>query len=400
MTKKLPYAPLLMTPGPTQVRENVRIARAAETTNPDIDPAFFKFYRKTCSKLAAFLKTKSQVLILGGEGMLALDAVCASLTEKGDRILIIDNGIFGEGFYDMVKAYGGNPVLFKGDRKRGIDAGDLRAFLESDSDFKFATVVHCDTPSGVLNNLKDICPLLKSYGILTVVDAVSSIAGEPVLTDEWEIDICIGASQKCFSAPPGLSFLSVGEEAWRLIQSRKTKIPSYYCNLLLWKNYDEDFWFPYTPPVSDIYGFRAALDNAAKDKALFKRHEKIARATRKAVQKAGLSLYLDSDYCSSVTAVTVPDGIDGEALVQKILADSCILIGGNFGYLKGKVIRIGHMGENARPKYVSKTLKALQEALEKEGVVLKADMESVFLNEIKKNKNQKNKNKNKNKNKK
>jgi len=378
-----------MTPGPTQVRKNVRAARAAETTNPDLDPKFFKFYRKTCHKLAAFLNTKAQVLILGGEGMLALDAACASLTEKGDRVLIIDNGIFGEGFYDMVKAYGGNPVLFKGGRKRGIHAGDLKTFLESDSDFKFATVVHCDTPSGVLNNIKEICPLLKSYGILTVVDAVSSVAGEPVLADEWEIDICIGASQKCFSAPPGLSFLSVSEEVWRLIKTRKTPIPSYYCNLLLWKNYYEDFWFPYTPPVSDIYGFRAALDNAVKDKTLFKRHEKIARATRKAVQKAGLTLYLDDDYCSTVTAITVPEGIDGEALVQTILADYGILIGGNFGYLKGKVIRIGHMGENARPEYVSKTLKALQAALEKEGVILKTDMKAVFLSEFKKGRIQK-----------
>jgi len=203
-----------MTPGPTQVRKNVRIARAAETTNPDIDPKFFKFYRKTCQRLAAFMNTKAQVLILGGEGMLALDAACASLIEKDDRVLIIDNGIFGEGFYDMVKTYGGNPVFFKGDRKRGIHAGDLKMFLEADSDFKFATVVHCDTPSGVLNDIKEICPLLRSFGILTVVDAVSSMVGEPVLTDAWGIDICIGASQKGFSAPPGLSFLSISEKAW------------------------------------------------------------------------------------------------------------------------------------------------------------------------------------------
>ena len=376
-----------MTPGPTQVRENVRIARAVETTNPDLDPKFFKFYRKTCYKLAAFMKTESQVLILGGEGMLALDAACASLTEKGDRVLIIDNGIFGEGFYDLVKVYGGNPVFFKGDQKRGIDAGDLKQFLESDSGFKFATVVHCDTPSGVLNNIREICPLLKSYGILTVVDAVSSMAGEPVFTDEWGIDICIGASQKGLSAPPGISFLSVSEEAWDLISSRKTPILSYYCNLLLWKNYFDDFWFPYTPPVSDIYGFRVALENVMKDRTIIKRHQKIARATRKAVQKSGLALYLDSDYCNTVTAISVPEGIDGEDLVQKILTDHSILIGGNFGYLKGKVIRIGHMGENARYEFVSETLKALQASLKKEGIILKADMETVFLSEFKKGKN-------------
>ncbi|MBZ3935172.1 pyridoxal-phosphate-dependent aminotransferase family protein [Methanimicrococcus blatticola] len=383
---KVPDVPLLMTPGPTQVRENVRIIRAFEMTNPDQDLKFFKFYRKTCLKLAAFLNTEAQVLILSGEGMVALDAACASLTESGDRVLILDNGIFGEGFADMVKVYGAEPVVFKGDRTRGISAENLREFLEKDSDFKFATIVHCDTPSGVLNDLKEICPLLKSYGILTVVDAVSSMVGEPILTDDWNIDICIGASQKGFSAPPGLAFLSISPDAWTVIKGRKTPIPSFYCNLLLWKNYYEDLWFPYTPPISDIYAFKTALDNVLKEDDASKRHRKIAKAVRKAVIRSGLSLYLKSDYCSTVTAINVPEGLDGEEIVQKMKAEHSILIGGNFGYLKGKVIRLGHMGENARLEYVSETLKALQLTLESEGVSLRADMESVFLEEMAKKK--------------
>lgn len=383
---KVPDVPLLMTPGPTQVRENVRIIRAFEMTNPDLDLKFFKFYRKTCLKLAAFLNTESQVLILSGEGMVGLDATCASLTEPGDRVLILDNGIFGEGFADMVKVYGAEPVVFKGDRTRGISADKLREFLEKDSDFKFATIVHCDTPSGVLNDLKEICPLLKSYGILTAIDAVSSMVGEPILTDEWGIDICMGASQKGFSAPPGLAFLSISPDAWAVIEGRKTPIPSFYCNLLLWKNYYKDLWFPYTPPISDIYAFKTALDNVLKEGDAFKRHRKIAKAVRKAVIRSGLSLYLKSDYCSTVTAINVPEGLDGEKIVQKMKDDHSILIGGNFGYLKGKVIRIGHMGENARTEYVSETLKALQLTLENEGVFFRANMESVFLEEMVKKK--------------
>ncbi len=384
---KVPDVPLLMTPGPTQVRENVRIIRALEMTNPDLDPKFFKFYRKTCLKLAAFLNTESQVLILSGEGMVALDAVCASMTEPGDRVLILDNGIFGEGFADMVKVYGAEPVVFKGDRTRGLSAENLRAFLEQDSDFKFATIVHCDTPSGVLNDLKELCPLLKSYGILTAVDAVSSMVGEPILTDDWGVDICMGASQKGFSAPPGLAFLSISPDAWAVIEDRKTPIPSYYCNLLLWKNYYEDFWFPYTPPISDIYAFKTALDNVLKEGDAFRRHQKIAKAIRKAVIRSGLSLCLKSDYCSTVTVISVPEGLDGEKIVQKMKNEHGILIGGNFGYLKGKAVRIGHMGENARTEYVSETLKALQLTLESEGVSFRADMESVFLEEMAKKKN-------------
>ena len=387
MGKKQSYIPLLMTPGPTQVRKNVRAARATKTTNPDIDPQFFKDYKKTCLKLAEFMNTESQVLILGGEGMLALDATCASLTEMGDRILVIENGIFGEGFYEMVKVYGADPVFFKGNRKRSISPDELKTFLEKDSDFKFATIVHCDTPSGVLNDIGKICPLLKSYGITTVVDAVSSMAGEPLLTDEWEIDVCIGASQKGLSAPPGLSFLSISKKAWELIEDRKTPISSYYCNLLIWKNYEDDFWFPYTPPISDIYGLKAALKNISKDKKILNRHQRIADAVRKAVVKAGLSLHLEDNYCNTVTGINVPDGIDGEELVQKIRKDHNVLIGGNFGYLKGKVIRIGHMGENARVKYVSETLKAIQKTLERKGITLNADMKAVFLKEVKKGEN-------------
>ena len=382
--KKASIVPLLMTPGPTQVRKNVLNARAVERTNPDLDPDFFNFYRKTCRRVASFLNASSQVLILGGEGMIALDAACASLAEPGDRVLILDNGIFGEGFADLVKAYGAEPVAFKGERTRGLSAADLKAFLDQDSDFKFATIVHCDTPSGVLNDVSVLCPLLKSYGILTVVDAVSSMVGEPIFADDWRIDICLGASQKGFSAPPGLSFVSISNDAWELIENRKTPIPSYYCNLLIWKYYYPNFWFPYTPPIHDIYGFRQALENVRADKKIYARHQKIAKAVRKAVVKAGLSLYLTSDYCSTVTAIRVPENLDGERLVQKIKKESNILIGGNFGYLKGRVIRIGHMGENARKNSVLKTLIALQKVLEKEGVSLKADMAAVFLNEMKK----------------
>jgi len=385
MIKKMNFdVPLLMTPGPTQVRKNVLKARAVKATNPDIDPVFFEFYRETCRGLSEFLNTASQVLILGGEGMVVLDAACASLAEPGDRVLIIDNGLFGEGFADMIKVYGAEPVVFKGDRTRGISAADLKTFLETDSDFKFATIVHCDTPSGVLNDVSALCPLLKSYGILTVVDSVSSMVGEPIFADEWKIDVCMGASQKGFSAPAGISFLSISDDAWNLMENRKVPIPSYYCNLLIWKNYYENFWFPYTPPIHDILGFRAALENVLEEKKIADRHRKIAEAVRKAVVKSGLSLHLESDYCSTVTAINVPDGLDGEQLVQKIKNECGILIGGNFGYLKGKVIRIGHMGENARVKYVSKTLKALQKVLKKEGVLLNADMQSVFLKEMKK----------------
>lgn len=375
---KVPY---IMTPGPTQVRENVRLARALETTNPDLDMQFYDFYKETCERIGDFLNTNNEVRILSGEGILGLEAACASLTEKGDRVLVIDNGIFGEGFADFVTMYGGEPVFFKGDRQRKIDVNALKDFLDKDSNFKYATVVHCDTPSGVLNEVGKICPLLKERGILTVVDSVAAMGGEQFRVDDWNIDIALGGSQKAMSAPPGLTFLSISDDAFVAMENRKTSIAAFYCNLLVWKDYYENKWFPYTQPISDILGLRAAVDNIFEEgkENMLKRHDKIALAARTAVEKAGLSLYIKEGYANTVTVIEVPEGVDDKALRDYMLNTFGVFIAGSFGYLGGKVIRIGHMGENARVDKVSYTLFALQKSLEHFGVNLKEDMSKVFL---------------------
>ena len=372
----------IMTPGPTEVRENVRMARALATTNPDLDLQFYEFYKETCAKIGKFLKTKNSIRILSGEGILGLEAACASLTEAGDRVLVIDNGIFGEGFADFVKMYGGEVVFFKIDRKFKIDIIELEKFLEKDHDFKYATVVHCDTPSGVLNDIDKICPLLKKNGILTVVDSVAAMGGEDIRVDEWKIDIALGASQKCISAPAGLTLLSISEDAFKSMEQRKTPIASYYCNLLVWKSYYEDKWFPYTPPISDIVGLRQAIDNILEDEEVIQRHNSIAKATRKAVMEAGLNLYIEDGYSNTVTVIEIPKGINDKELLKQMLDEFNVFIAGSFGYLQGKVIRIGHMGENAKKDKMVYTLLALQNSLKALGFQCEKDMVQVFLNEI------------------
>jgi len=211
----------LMTPGPTQVRENVLIARAQSRTNPDIDPDFFNFYQETCQLISSLLNTKNETLILAGEGILGLEAACASLTEPGDRVLVIDNGVFGKGFADFASLYGGEPVLFSSDYYQPVNPNDLRSFLKQDSNFKYATLVHCDTPSGILNDINELCPILKEFGILSVVDSVSGTFGEPVYVDDSQIDILCGGSQKVISAPPGLTFVTVSSEAKKTMKERQ-----------------------------------------------------------------------------------------------------------------------------------------------------------------------------------
>ena len=374
---------ILMTAGPTQVRENVRLARSIATTNPDEDISFCEYYKNICDKLSDFFHTKNQFYILSGEGILGLEAACASLTEKGDRVLVLDNGIFGKGFADFVTLYGGEAVLYTVDDKTPIAVEDLEQYLKKDSNFKYATVVHCDTPSGMLNDVEKICSLLKQYNILTVVDSVSACFGVPLDVEKGQIDIVCGGSQKALSAPIGLTFLGVSDEPINAMKQRKTKIASFYGNILSYVDYYEKKWFPYTMPISDIYGFGHALENVLQDKEIFKRHEKIAKATRKAMEAAGLKQYIHDGYSNTVTAIVVPEGISDKILLKKMREEYCVMISGCFDVLAGKVIRIGHMGENANVADMLATLYALENVLTEMGVSLKCHMAKVFLEEVK-----------------
>lgn len=372
----------IMTAGPTRVRENVRIARSLEFTNPDLDLEFYEFYRETCKLFSKALNTENEAFIMGGEGILGLEAACASLIEHGDRVLVIDNGIFGKGFRDFVKMYGGIPILFTTDYHKPVDIGDLKAFLDKDSDFKFATVVHCDTPSGVLNDVESISKILDEYNIMTVADSVAGMFGEPLDVSNSKIDILCGGSQKALSAPPGLTMVWVSKRAFEVMENRKTPIAGYYTNILVLKDYYKNKWFPYTMPVSDINGLRVAIENYLEDKDIFNRHRRIAKATRKALTEAGIELYLEKGWSNTVTVFNVPKGIKDSDILDTMCKEHGIMISGCFDVLAGKVIRIGHMGENCTENNVAETLDALGKTFEKLGISLKTDMKEVFLKTI------------------
>ena len=367
----------MMTPGPSQVRENVLLARSKQFQNPDLDSDFVEYYHDTCKLYSSLLHTENESLILGGEGILGLEAAKIiiaqriSSVEQADRVLVLDNGVFGEGFKDFVSMYGGTPILYTRDYSRPFDMDDLKNYLEKDHDFKYATVVHCDTPSGMLNDIASMrrecyfCPLLKSYGILTVVDSVAGMFGEDVRVDDWKIDLLCGGSQKAVSAPPGLTMVTISADAKAAMEGRKTPVASFYANLLTFKGYYEAKWFPYTMPVSDIYGLRTALENIKADPQMLERHAKVAAYTRKAVTAMGLKLYPESGYSNTVTTFQVPEGHTAEEILHAMRYEHNILLAGSFGCFAGKLIRIGHMGENAYMEKVQEVLDALQEVLKK-----------------------------------
>ena len=372
----------MMTPGPTMVAASVMEARSRVFGNPDVDTQFCEEYHELCLALADLLHTKNSVYILNGEGILGLEAACASLTEPGDKVLVIDNGIFGKGFADFVTLYGGVPEIYHADYRHPIDVEELKHFLDKHHDYKYATVVHCDTPSGVLNDISAICPLLKSYGIMSVVDSVAAMFGEELFVDEWSVDIACGGSQKALSAPPGLTFVSVSEDALQAMKRRNTPIASFYCNLLTFEHYYEEKWFPYTMPISDIYGLAEAVRLVKEDVTRIDRHHKIAEAVRRAVSKAGLSLYLEDGFASTVTVVEVPKGVTDKEIITQMKEQYGILISGCFDVLAGKVFRLGHMGNNANSEDVAEMLAALSGTLKDLGVTCQCQMEAVFEQEL------------------
>lgn len=368
----------IMTPGPTQVRENIRLARARECTNPDLDETFVEFYKETCRQISRLLHTENETLILDGEGILGLEAACASLTEPGDRALALDNGIYGKGFADFVSMYGGKPELYTVDDKNSIDPQALEEFLKENHDYKYATLVHCDTPSGMLNDVHRLCPILEHYGILTVVDSVSAMFGEELDVDRAGIDVVCGGSQKAVSAPPGLTFVTISEKAKKAMAERKTPIASFYANLKVFEGYYEAKWFPYTMPISDIYGLRQALDNIENDKDMLKRHAKIGNACRQALKDAGLKLHLEQGFSNTVTVFDVPKETTASQILEMMKKEHNIMLAGSFDSLAGQVIRIGHMGSNANVKDMEETMGALENTLKKLGADLKCSLKDRF----------------------
>lgn len=357
---------LMMTAGPTMVRKNVMEKRAKFFGNPDIDEDFFDFYDKLREKTSKiFGCSKSNIVIMSGEGMVGLDSACASLCEKGDRVLIIENGLFGAGFADLVKPYGATPVTLSFDSKNKIDVKKVEEFLEKDSDFKFATVVHCDTPTGVLNDVESICKFLKSKGILTVVDTVAAIGGEYFNMESFGADIALGGSQKVFSAPPGLTILGVSDEAWKVIKNRKEPILSFYCNLSYWDNCVENKLFPYTMPASDIMGFDQAIDNLLEEgiDEVVKRHHKVAKYCREKIQELGLKLYIEDGFASTVTSFYVPEGFTPNEFIKLLKEKHQILISGSYGDFAKYILRIGHMGESATIENIDKVIAGIKDIL-------------------------------------
>ncbi len=348
-----------MTPGPTALPPEVREALAREPVNPDVEAAFTDDYRRLLEKLADVYGTDDDVVVLGGEGMLGLEAAVASLVAPDETVLCLANGVYGAGFADLVETHGGDPVVHEVDPAEEFAADDV-ARLVDEHDPAVATMVHCETPTGLLNDLGAALDVLDDAGVVTVVDAVSSLGGAPVPVDA--IDVCLGASQKCFSSPPGLATLSVSDRAWARVD--ETPQDSFYLSLEPWREVElesgEPTLLPYTPPVSNLNALEASLDRLLDEglDAVHDRHARVAEHCRARGREMGLELFPPAARASpTVTAFHVP----GEAeRLQRTLADEHdVVLATGIGEHADDVLRVGHMGYNAETERVDRAMDAL-----------------------------------------
>ena len=350
---------LILSAGPTMMADNTLQAMSRQRWNSDLSREFYEQYQRVTEKYDQVIQNnRGFSFIMGAEAMIALEGACASLIEPGDQVLVLANGVFGRGFADLVSLYGGQPITVHQPDDRGFTWEALQMAVTEHPNVKLATMVHCETPTGVTNDVATLCRFLKKCGILSVVDSVSAIGGETLNYDDSAIDVLLGGSQKCLSAPSGLGMVTLSPEAVGAIQNRTVPIASFYANYQYFLDWQEKMWFPYTMPEQLINAMETALDNILT-KDFTSLHARYAEITRRVLTDNGLQLFAKSEAANTLTAFYAPEGTTPEQILAHLQAKYEIILSGSLAEYQSSLLRIGHMGENNRGSYFEKLFTAL-----------------------------------------
>ncbi|MBE0695703.1 MAG: alanine--glyoxylate aminotransferase family protein [Anaerolineaceae bacterium] len=292
--------------------------------------------------------------------MLALWGALKSCLKPGDRVLSIATGIFGYGIGDLARSIGCDVHTVGFDHNQTIHDWDRIEQEILQFKPKMITAVHCETPSGTLNPIAEVGHLKAKHNIpLLYIDAVASAGGAPVLTDQWNVDLMLGGTQKAIAAPPSLSIVAISQKAWEIIDQVDY---AGYDALKPFKTAADDAYFPYTPYWQGLAALYTATQMLLKEglEASFHRHAAAAAQCREGIHAIGLELFPDSHAIASptVTAIKVPQGITWSEFDHR-LREYGLAVGGNYGPLAGKVFRMGHMGTQADQNLLEKALDVL-----------------------------------------
>lgn len=361
------YAPIPLIPGPTTVHPKVLEAMGKDYGSGQSEPEFLSLYADVGQSLSRFMETGNDVVLMTGEGMLALWAGLKSCLKPGDPVLCVSTGVFGEGMGEMAASIGCKVEMvslpFNSTIGHAESLGRIEEAIRCTKPVMI-TAVHCETPSGTLNPMEELGRLKKDHGVpLFLVDAVASLGGVPVRMDAWHVDLLLAGSQKCLSVPPSMSILGVSESAW----GRMKEVGySGYDSILPFRDVQAAGRCPYTPYWHGLAALRASLDLLEGEgmEAVYSRHEQVAQQCREGLLFLGLELFPLPDAVPSptVTAAMVPPGQEWLKWRQK-LRERGLVVGGSFGPMAGKVFRLGHMGIQADSGLLARALEAMGDAL-------------------------------------
>ncbi|MDP3048627.1 MAG: alanine--glyoxylate aminotransferase family protein [Thermodesulfovibrionales bacterium] len=334
----------LLAPGPTPVPSEALLAMAMPIIHhrsPDFTPVL----DAAKNGLKWLYQTKNDVLILCSTGTGGMVGAVNNFFSPGDKVLTVNGGKFGERWTKICKAYGLQAEEIIVEWGYAVKPETIEAKLKNDPSIKGVFVQASETSTGVYHDIEALAKVVKKYeNTILIVDAISAIVAHDLRMDEWGIDVMIGGSQKGVMLPPGLAFVGISEKAWKF--SEKSKCPRFYFNFKKERENLAKNQTNFTSPVTLIIGLNESIKLLQKEglENVFKRHERLANATRAAVKALGLELYSKESPSNSVTAVCAPAGIDGQAIYKNLREKYGITAAGGQDHVKGKIFRIAHLG--------------------------------------------------------
>jgi serine---pyruvate transaminase len=340
----MPAKRYLVTPGPTPVPPEVRAATAQPMIHHRA-PDFRATLHRVVDRLSQVFRTENEIVLLTSAGTGAMESAFQNLCSPGDRVLVVSHGFFGERFAALAQIYGCDLVHLRYPWGESPNADEVGERLDEAGEVKVVFLTHSDTSTGVVSDVRSIAERIDGSDALVVVDAISSLAAVPLETDAWGLDVVITSSHKALMSPPGLAFVSVSEAAFET--SRSASLPRYYFDWERARAAQEKGENPFSPAISLFVGVDVALGMILEEGlgAAHERHVRLGRACRSGVKAMGLDLFSpDEDRSAVVTAIRMPERVDGGAVVLSMRERSGVTIIGGQGELRGKIVRIGHIG--------------------------------------------------------
>jgi aspartate aminotransferase-like enzyme len=357
----------LLSPGPTPVPNEVALAMS-ETMIHHRTPQFNQIFDQARQGLKKLFGTKNDVLMLASSGTGAMEASIANLFSQGDKVLVINGGKFGERWLNIANAFGLNPVELKVDWGQAVSVDAVDKQLKAHPDLKGVMIQASETSTTVLHPVREIAKLIKN-GPLFLVDGVTAVGVVSIPLDEWGLDVLVTGSQKALMLPPGLGFIALSDRAWE--RTKQATLPRFYFDLNLERKNQQKGSGAFTPAVSLIFGARASLEMMQREglDKVYARHARMSRATRAAATALGLKLLAPDSPSPAATGVYLPDGIDADQVLDYLRDHMNITLAEGQDQLKGKVIRIAHVGYMGAFDVIT-AVAALEMVLRKFGVEL------------------------------